>query len=337
VSDLAHPKSSTALETWVECPFRYFLGHVLGVGEQDDPADADFISALDRGSLVHEVLETFVGGAIGRHPDERWTPQERSHLHDLVDGIAADYEAGGRTGRPLLWELTRHDLHRQLDRIIDADDRYRSTRRAVPVAVEHGFGFDDETHPALRVPTTGATGEQEVVFRGRIDRIDRIEGPLGDDRLVVLDYKTGDPTGFPDERTGDLTGGGRHLQLLVYAAAARAAHGDVPVDAYYWFVGDRGELRMLGGTVDAAAEARFHEVLDVVVDGIGGGLFPARPGKENYFHGFEHCKWCPYDRVCSTDRAEQWQRTRGHRSLARYLDLVEPPPDDDADGEDGGR
>lgn len=318
LSDLAHPQSSTALENWVVCPFRYFLGHVLDVAEYDDPAESDFITALDRGSLVHAVLEAFVGEAIDRPPHQPWTADERRHLHDLADRIAAEFEAEGRTGRPLLWELTRHGLHRQLDRILDADDTHRATRNVAPVAVEHAFGFGEAGHDALRV----MAGEgQEVVFRGRIDRIDR---SLVDDSLVVLDYKTGDPTGFPEERTGDLTGGGRYLQLLVYAAAARAAYGDVPVEANYWFVGDRGQLQMRGGVVDEAAEARFREVLGIVVDGVAGGRFPARPGKENYVRGFEHCRWCPYDRVCGTDRAEQWQRIRGHQGLAAYRHLVEP-------------
>ncbi|MGH9243883.1 MAG: PD-(D/E)XK nuclease family protein [Acidimicrobiales bacterium] len=318
LSDLTRPQSPTALEHWVVCPFRYFLGHILRIDELDDPADGDTISALDRGSLVHDVLEAFVGEAIGRAPEAAWSPEERARLHELADEVAGGYEAAGRTGRPVLWELERQAMHRQLDLILDDDSLHRAVRRVSPLAVEHGFGFPDSAHPAVRVDLGG---EREVVFRGRIDRIDRSPGG---DRLVVLDYKTGDPTGFPDERTGDLTGGGRHLQLLVYAAAARAAYGDLPVEANYWFIGQRGELEMRGGPIDTAADQRFREVLDVVVDGVAGGRFPARPGAEDYFWGFEHCRWCPYDRICGTDRAEQWQLQRHHPELARYRRLVEP-------------
>jgi hypothetical protein len=320
LSDLGHPQSSTALEQWVVCPFRYFLGHVLRVDEHDDPAEPDWATAIVRGSLFHEVLERFIGEAIGHRPDQRWTAADRHRLHALADEVAGVFESEGRTGRPLLWELARHDIHRQLDRILDDDDRHRSGRKLIPVAVEHAFGFDD-THPPVRID---AGGGREVVFRGFIDRIDRtVDG----DRLVVLDYKTGSPTGYPEPGSRDLTANGRFLQLLVYAAAARAAHGDLPVESYYWFVGERGELIMRGGEVDTAAEQRLREVLGVLVDGIGQGTFPARPGDENYFHGFENCRWCPYDRVCSTDRAEQWERVKGHRDLGPYRELVEPEPE----------
>jgi ATP-dependent helicase/nuclease subunit B len=319
LSDLSHPQSSTALEHWVVCPFRYFLGHVLRVDEHDDPAEPDWATAMVRGSVFHEVLERFVGEAIDRPPDRGWTPADRARLHALADEVAGAFESEGRTGRPLLWELARHDIHRQLDRILDDDDRHRSGRRLIPVAVEHAFGFDD-THPPVRID---AGDGREVVFRGFIDRIDRtVDG----DRLVVLDYKTGSPKGYPEPGSGDLTANGRFLQLLVYAAAARAAHGDLPVESYYWFVGERGDLTMRGGEVDTAAEQRLGEVLAVLVDGIGQGTFPARPGEENYFRGFENCRWCPYDRVCSTDRAEQWERVKGHRDLRPYCALVEPEP-----------
>jgi hypothetical protein len=321
VSDLTAPQSPTSLETWVTCPFRYFLGSVLRVDEHEDPAEADSITALDRGSLVHEVLETFIGGALARPPAEPWQPDERRRLHELVDDVAGAYESEGRTGRPLLWDLDRLAIHRQLDRILDADDDHRAAEEVSPLAVEHGFGFADSPHPALRVPLENG---REVVFRGRIDRIDR--APT-DGRLVVLDYKTGDSTGYKD-RPDDVTGGGRRLQLLVYAAAARQAYGDpdrdVPVEAHYWFVGDRGQLHKRGGPIDTAADDRFREVLGVIADGVSDGLFPARPGKEDYFRGFEHCRWCPYDRICPTDRAEQWERVRPHPALSRYRALVEP-------------
>ena len=62
------PLSPTSLEQWAGCPFRYFLGHVLRISALDDPEEIYAITPLERGSLVHGVLEEFIGKAKeGKH------------------------------------------------------------------------------------------------------------------------------------------------------------------------------------------------------------------------------------------------------------------------------
>src|SRR5690606_35994646 len=58
--------SPTALERWAACPRRYFFAQALRVGRRDTPEVIDRISALDRGNLVHEVLDRFIGEVIAR-------------------------------------------------------------------------------------------------------------------------------------------------------------------------------------------------------------------------------------------------------------------------------
>ena len=64
--DADRPRSPTGLEKYAGCPFRSFLGDVLRVGAIDDPTDAELISPLDEGSLVHEILESFIGEHTGK-------------------------------------------------------------------------------------------------------------------------------------------------------------------------------------------------------------------------------------------------------------------------------
>ncbi|MGH9187492.1 MAG: PD-(D/E)XK nuclease family protein, partial [Acidimicrobiales bacterium] len=318
--ELERPQSATALQTWATCPFRYFLGHVLGVAELDDPTDSDEISAMDRGSLVHAILERFVGEQLGRPPTAPWTADDRGRLAELADEVAAEFESEGRTGRTLLWRLHWTRLRRYLDRILTADDELRRALGVAPEAVELGFGFPDD---AIGPVSVDAGGGRTVMFRGRIDRVDR--SPSGD-RMVVLDYKTARARTYPAlagaPEDVDLTGAGRHLQLLVYAHAARAAYGDVPVEARFWFVSPNEEPSLRGGPVDDRAEARFREVLGTIVDGIEHGRFPARPGAETFF-GFENCGWCPYNQVCPTGRSELWTRVRRAPELASFVALAE--------------
>jgi ATP-dependent helicase/nuclease subunit B len=323
VVDADRPRSPTGLERYAECPFRSFLGSVLGVGAIDDPTDAELISALDEGSLVHEILEDFVREHAGKPPSEPWTDEERDRLDAIAAQVTGRYEAEGRTGRALLWGVRREQLRHQLHRVLDADERERARQQVAPVEVE--LAFD-----ALAVVLANG---RTVSFRGIIDRVDRsIDGR----RLVVYDYKTGSPSGFAKvaraiRQDGDLTARGTKLQLPIYALAAKAAYpGAQEVSSYYWFVGRKGLGDTVGAVVDERAEARFRDVIDVVVEGIEEGRFPANPGDESWQFGqwtFEHCGWCEFDRVCPTSRGEQWVQLRGASELARYRELADPEPE----------
>ena len=148
-----------------------------------------------------------------------------------------------------------------------------------------------------------------MTLAGYIDRVDRAE----DGSLVVTDYKTGKGSGYDRiPKVGakaltdsDLVDRGRKLQLVMYALAARQRHGtaQTPVESYYWFV-EQGSLHR-GAPIDTDAEHRLLEVLDVTVDGIRSGVYPAHPGEEGYF-GWGSCGFCAYQRVCPAARGEQW-------------------------------
>ena len=69
--------------------------------------------------------------------------------------------------------------------------------------------------------------------------------------------------------------------------------------------------------------AAFREAVSVIVDGIGGGLFPARPGARRHDGGFENCHICPFDRICPRDRAAAWERKNATPALRDYVNLAE--------------
>lgn len=330
--DADRPRSPTGLERYAECPFRSFLSSVLHVGAIDDPTDADLISPLDEGSLVHQVLEEFIEEHAGKAPDEPWTDDERDRLDAIAAEVTDRYEAEGRTGKALLWGVRREQLRHQLQRVLDSDEVLRAREQVRPESVELMFGDGTDASPPVSVVL--ASG-RTVSFRGIIDRVDRsIDGR----RLVVYDYKTGSADSFAKVRRsieleGDLTARGTKLQLPIYALAASAAHpGADEVSSYYWFVGRKGLGRTIGGVLDERAESRFREVIDVVVEGMEEGRFPANPGDESWSFGqwtFDHCGWCEFDRICPTSRGEQWVQVRTAPELARYRDLADPEPETD--------
>ena len=56
--------SASRLEAWAGCPHAYFMRHVLRVEPIDDADDDHRISPLERGSLVHRILERWLAEAI---------------------------------------------------------------------------------------------------------------------------------------------------------------------------------------------------------------------------------------------------------------------------------
>ena len=59
--------SPTRLEVWAKCPFDYFMEHVLRVEVPERPEEVYEISPLERGSLVHAVLDDFFTEVLERH------------------------------------------------------------------------------------------------------------------------------------------------------------------------------------------------------------------------------------------------------------------------------
>jgi RecB family exonuclease len=280
---------------------RYFLGHVLGLGEQEKPEDLRRIRATDKGTLVHKVLEDYVDGVLAGQP--RSLPR----LLDLAEREFGDYQARGLTGAPLLWRYERELVRRELTRFFAEDD-------LTPLATELVFGADGQEPVTITL-----AGGRQVSFRGQVDRVDRTPGG----GLCVTDYKTGSGRGYEDIEK-DPVAGGRRLQLPLYGLAARARFGGDPVEARYWVVSEKADFKRVGITVDEAVEARLHEVVGVMVGGITAGRFPARPGEEDWRGGWDHCRFCAFDRLCQADRDRRWERVRSSPELASYVAMAEP-------------
>ncbi|MGI8759055.1 MAG: PD-(D/E)XK nuclease family protein [Acidimicrobiales bacterium] len=323
------PLSASRLERWASCPFRYFLGYVLGLSERDDPELITEIGAADRGSLVHEVLERFIGEAIDRPegppaPDQSWSGADRARMRELAGEAFARYEAEGRTGRPLTWRRTMEEVVADLDDFLDHDARHRAASGVRPQRVEMAFGLHGAPPLSLRLP-----GGRQLSFRGKVDRVD-----AGDDgRLVVLDYKTG-KGGHYDKLDDDPVRAGTTLQLGVYAEAALAALDGTGAESRYWMATSAGQFHQRGYLWDAERRKRFLDVVGTIVDGIETGTFPAQPGAYDSFFACHHnCRYCEFDRVCPRDRDDHQRAKAGAPELALLARLQLPESDEGDEGD----
>ena len=271
--------SPTSLEQWAGCPFRYFLGHVLGISALEDPEEVFSISAMDKGLLVHRILEEFIvavekADSMPR-PSEPWTAQHRETLVRIAKASFQQAESEGKTGRALMWQLEQVDILNDLYTFLEADTSLRASSGLSPAYSEARFGMDGDSWPA---PELELDGLPPIRFRGIIDRVD------SDDKgnVFIMDYKTGSSgpySGLKDDPIDK----GKHLQLAVYSLAARTALGvNSSVRAAYWFVSSRGRFGFAPpekpvDISDKDTLERFKEAASVIVSGIKGGLFPGQP------------------------------------------------------------
>jgi len=298
------PASPTSLEDWAACPMRYLLKHILHVAEMERPEEMLTISARDRGTLFHGILETFFEARVaGRPPGEPWSEEDFECLARIVDAQCMEMQDSGMVGKPLLWEAERSRIHAVLRAFLAAEQEQRGSRHDTFVHAEFEFG----TRDALRGPlVVTLPGGRVVAFRGKADRVDLD----GNGRITVYDYKSGKSDRYrPISSAETRLGGGERLQLPVYALAAREAFGDAEtaVGAWYWFLEQKGGGELRGYDLDDATLTQFRDAVSLIVQGIEAGLFPARPGNTGQ-KTFENCMYCPYDSLCASDRLRAWER-----------------------------
>ena len=331
------PFSPTRLERWATCPRRYFFGDVLGLSKLERPERVLTISALDRGSLVHAILERFVdeqikGGALPGH-GRPWGPEHQRRLDEIAEEEFDRAEAEGVTGRPLLWAVAREDILEDLDTFLEKDSERLAEQGLTPLGIEQTFGMAGGT--GARPMDTPVHGEgwppveltlkdgTRLRFHGVIDRID---GNADGSRIWVIDYKTGSANPYKDMRDDPLDRGHR-LQLPIYALAARLRYpGAHEIRAAYWFTSARGKFEMKQVTL-RDVEDRFTEVAAMIVSGIQRGVVPAHPGKPGN-RGPENCTYCDFDRICPSNRERLWERKRSAPGMEPYTALLDS-------GEDG--
>ena len=320
------PQSPTSLERWAKCPFSYFLGSVLRLSAEDDPEDIYDITPLERGSLVHAILEDFIEAARNEGslpgPSEAWSAGHRTELRRIAEEHFAAAEARGVTGKAVLWQIARDEMLIDFDAFLDEDLRMRRQYGVSPIGVEAEFGIGSTGwQPAgLTLP-----GGDRVTFRGKIDRVDASESG---DRVIVLDYKTGGSYSYRKLKDDPIDRGQR-LQLAIYSIAARQALGkNADVSAAYWFVTSGGKFELMPAPPvnieDEGVMERFSEGISTIVGGIRNGLFPANPGAgdpNDSYNRETNCRFCDFKTLCPSRRDVQWNRKRSTPQLADYVRL----------------
>ena len=257
------------------CPFKAFAELRLGARALEEPEPG--LNALDRGRLLHRVLER-VWGRLKSHghllavTEEGLADLVRGHVEPEVRRIL-----GGRLGRNA--RLAKIEQAR-LVRIIG--EWMGLERQRQPFAV-----VDQEERRSVEV------GGIEVEIR--VDRVDRLE----DGKLVILDYKSGEcgPSDWEGARPDE-------PQLPIYAVTAEA-----DVAAVLFARLRTGELafRGLAESPDIAPRVRVPERQPPIAQVISGWSAVLDELGRDYREGRAHvdpkdpartCRYCELPSLC---------------------------------------
>jgi ATP-dependent helicase/nuclease subunit B len=315
--------SVTQLETYGECPFRYFAGRQLRLRVTEKPEEG--VSPRETGRLLHEILYDFYSkrreagrGSLAGADDAEFRAAvddilaiarekfDETHVDDIFWEIATEGVLGGPGGPGSLEEMLRAEREGELT--------------AVPSYFEVPFGRAGED---LKYRDPGMYAEDPVPaggirLAGKIDRVD-----MAGDAFRVIDYKTGSRLPGPADIEE-----GASLQLPLYLhCAASILSGrlgrvvDTGVGAYYHLRdGFRGVTRLgsrdFKGSLVPAGErsklfdsaGRLRELVAAATvratehaSNIADGMFPVRPS-----HPDRLCRSCEFNRVCRIRTRPAW-------------------------------
>ncbi|MDD5088858.1 MAG: PD-(D/E)XK nuclease family protein, partial [bacterium] len=305
------PVSATRFETYAHCPFQYFVRHMLGLEEIEEPSAIRGLRRRERGLLIHEILERF----FRTERDAARLPLDddaENRIRALAAQVFRRYSEDDVFGLPLLWKIAQDEMIAELTEFVRCE-RAEFTR-FIPAHFEVAYGMAGGTPPSSEEPLRITLGNgRDVYFHGRIDRID--VDPDGPARVV--DYKTGKP--MPKLADGRLCGG-RALQLPVYRLAAEALlHSEVAV-AEYRYVSSAEATRRIGYSDDdwQTAKQSFLFAVATIHEGISLGRFYPYPDAQK-------CSACFARAACGAGRETHKWRERS-ADTESFLVMAEQIP-----------
>jgi hypothetical protein len=285
----ARSYSTTSLQTYAHCPYRFFLYSIHRLAPRLDPEPIDELDPLQRGSLIHDIqFELFARlrqqellPILPNHHD-----RVQKELDAVIGDVAARYRDEFAPAIERVW----------LDGIaaIGADLREWLRRASVdnsgfvPRHFELSFGLElrRSERPADPRSVPGAVGlDCGVQLRGSIDLAERHRSAL----MRITDHKTGKPDAKPDQ----IIAGGTALQPLFYALAAeKLFDGEAEISCgRLYFCTSRGGFTTLEVALDDRARASAVQVANTIGPAIADAFLPAYPAKDE-------CARCEYRVVC---------------------------------------
>lgn len=232
--------SVSSLESFNGCPYHYFAQRGLKLKKREEYG----FEVADKGTLLHSVMENFIGGLLKKTIDIASFDSARL-AEELTDKAAADVR-----NKILMQDDRMRGLLKRvkttaqiaIERLKDLADP-KSGSKFVPCGVELSFGRKEGgvTYDGRSIAAKACQLrlEKDISLRlaGIIDRLDVMKDEDGQEYVLVIDYKTGSRK----LSLVDLSDG-QSLQLITYLMLARSLTGSeenvslLPAGAFYFHV-----------------------------------------------------------------------------------------------------
>ncbi len=313
--------SPTALENYIACPFRFFLGHVLRLEPLEEPREE--IEGTDRGLAFHRALSRLHNHLRdhGVHQPEELVDAEISRR---LDEAVRECASRASPASEVLWGLEGQRLQK-LARLYRPhwkkliDPWLPRGVRPQPHLFEVSFGLPAGPSETAHNPLVIRAAGVEVRVSGRIDRVDLAELPDGAGHgFWIIDYKTGRSANY----TGSDLQQFRRLQLTLYALAAEevllTAYKARPLGLAYWLVADSGPKLALPDsrkglswydevTAWPAVRDRLRAWVVQLVTAIRSGAFALKPREDKCTETCDFAQVCRISQVRALVENKTWQ------------------------------
>ncbi|MFH1963565.1 MAG: PD-(D/E)XK nuclease family protein [bacterium] len=209
--------SPTSLNTYLQCPAKFYFSKVLRLEEKEDIyKDTD---ATEPGIILHQVLELLYKPLINE--DRIRYDYLESNLRGVLDKIFRQRVGEIRGEKYLLQEM----MFKRIKSYLDWEkEHFNNTRRVV--SIEDAYTFE------VGIRGDAETRRRDIRLTGKIDRID-----CHDEEYEIIDYKSGniDKSAFKcfdrilvsrKEMKREITS----LQLPCYILLYHGANPDIPID-----------------------------------------------------------------------------------------------------------
>ena len=197
--------SISQLETYFDCPYKYFLRYGLRLKENKDAK----ISGLDVGLIIHRIVEIFVDEI------DRFSKLNESEFFAEVEKLTLktyeEFNVNQKKNKAAL--LFVFDEAKRLCKYILKEQENSSFK-----AKKNEFEFKNEN--AIRINLE----DEEICIEGKIDRIDKFQN-----YIRIIDYKTGNiSSDFKSIYYG------KKIQLISYLSAV-SSEKDSKVAGVFYF------------------------------------------------------------------------------------------------------